>query len=155
MSSQIFSLPRLSRFINSKWWFNLFPFGCLGRNPASFSISFDPMLAKLISWGENRSAAASKLVLALSEVVFLGDGLKTNRNYLQRILSSKPFLDGSTYTHFVKTYEEELKPKATTSDERALAIAAMLFDSQTYAEATGVISESGGVWKDLVGIRSV
>lgn len=128
---------------------------CGYKDGNDVSISFDPMLAKLISWGENRNSAASKLVLALNEVVFLGDGLKTNRNYLQRILSSKPFLNGFTFTHFVNTYEQDLKPTMPTSDERALAIAAMLFDTSVSIEATAVLGENGGVWNDLVGFRSI
>lgn len=128
---------------------------CGYKDGNDISISFDPMLAKLISWGENRNSAASKLVLALNEVVFLGDGLKTNRNYLQRILASKPFLNGLTFTHFVNTYEQDLRPIMSTSDERALAIAAMLFDTSLSIEATAVLSENGGVWKDLVGFRSI
>ncbi|MDO9181947.1 MAG: biotin carboxylase N-terminal domain-containing protein, partial [Bacteriovorax sp.] len=60
------------------------------------TISFDPMLAKLISWGENRNLAADKLNLALNEVVFLG--VKTNRDYLKRILSLAEYRQGLTYT---------------------------------------------------------
>lgn len=118
------------------------------------STSFDPMLAKLISWGENRKLAASKLVLALNEVVFLGEGLKTNRNYLQRILSSKPFLAGETFTHFVKTYAEELLPKNATSNQTALAIAALLLADQSFADNTNSPLEVRSVWKELIGFRS-
>lgn len=128
---------------------------CGYRDGNDVSISFDPMLAKLISWGENRNTAASKLVLALNEVVFLGDGLKTNRNYLQRILASKPFLEGKTFTHFVKTYEEELKPIMPTSDDFALAIAAMLFETSNTNPQIAVAGENGGVWKELAGFRSI
>jgi 3-methylcrotonyl-CoA carboxylase alpha subunit len=118
------------------------------------SISFDPMLAKLISWSEDRNSAANKLVLALNEIVFLGQGLKTNRNYLQRILSSKAFLAGNTFTHFVKTYQQELKLVEATPDECALAIAAMLLAAPVEARAVNNI-ENRGVWSQLTGFRSI
>jgi 3-methylcrotonyl-CoA carboxylase alpha subunit len=125
---------------------------CGYKDGNEVSISFDPMLAKLISWGDDRKSAASKMVLALNEVVFLGEGLKTNRNYLQRILSSKPFLEGKTFTHFVKTYEKELLPPIITDEERALAIAAMLsVDFVLPTEKSEVL----GVWNRLSGFRSI
>ena len=118
------------------------------------SISFDPMLAKLISWGDDRKTAAAKLVLALNEVVFLGNGLKTNRNYLQRILSSKPFLEGKTFTHFVKTYENELKPVKANDEECALAIASMLVNSSASFSSQNILSTTN-VWDTLTGFRSI
>ena len=77
---------------------------CGYKDGNEVTISFDPMLAKLISWGENRDLAADKLNLALNEVVFLG--VKTNRDYLKRILTLAEYRDGKTYTHFVKTYDD-------------------------------------------------
>jgi 3-methylcrotonyl-CoA carboxylase alpha subunit len=118
------------------------------------SISFDPMLAKLVSWSENRESAARKLSLALNDIVFLGEGIKTNRNYLQRILNSKEFLEGKTYTHFVNTYADKLKPKIPSNDDQALAIAAMLFSINNSSEEK-VFNESKTVWDELIGFRSL
>lgn len=119
------------------------------------SISFDPMLAKLISWGQSREIAATKLDSALNEVVFLG--VKTNRSYLKRILTSKEFLRGETYTHFVKTYEDKLKPVEASSEARALAVAAFLFgQNQEQLQTThSATCTSNNVWGSLVGFRNV
>ena len=118
------------------------------------TISFDPMLAKLISWGENRNLAADKLCLALNEVVFLG--LKTNRDYLRRILSLSEYRAGLTFTNFVKTYEAELKPKKRCKEDIALAIAAALFHLKRN-KTTGAEQniQSTDVWKSLSGFRNV
>lgn len=118
------------------------------------SISFDPMLAKLISWSEDRKTAAAKMVLALNEVVFLGEGIKTNRNYLQRILSSEEFLAGKTFTHFVHTYKEKLLPKKPSNDELAMAIAASFFAAPV-ANNNSVTSIDGGPWIELKDFRSI
>ena len=61
---------------------------------------FDPMLAKVISYGETRIEAANKLVLALKNSHF--GGMKTNREFLISILESKEFLIGATTTDFIK-----------------------------------------------------
>lgn len=122
------------------------------------SISFDPMLAKLISWGESRDLAADKLNLALNEVVFLG--LKTNRDYLKRILGLSEYREGLTFTHFVKTYEEKLKPKKKTKEEIALAIAAAIFSSKTCGQKSMInlgpkSAENLDVWNGLMGFRNI
>lgn len=114
------------------------------------SISFDPMLAKLISWGENRNLAADKLDLALNEVVFLG--VKTNRDYLKRILGLSEYREGLTFTHFVKTYEEKLKPKMKTKEDRALAIAAAIFNGKTNDLSA---TKNLDVWNGLMGFRNI
>lgn len=114
------------------------------------TISFDPMLAKLISWAETRKQAADQLVEALNDVVFTG--LKTNRNYLQRILALPEYLEGKTYTHFVKTYEEKLKPRPVTGEMQALAVAAYLFNEQNNKTKT---NEPETVWGELAGFRNV
>ncbi|RPJ69363.1 MAG: ATP-grasp domain-containing protein, partial [Alphaproteobacteria bacterium] len=113
------------------------------------SISFDPMLAKLISWGESRDLAADKLVLALDEVVFLG--LRTNRDYLKRILNLVEYRNGITFTHFVKTYEEKLRPKKKTNEEVALAIAAAIFSLNKNIEINDTKVD---VWNGLLGFRN-
>lgn len=120
------------------------------------SISFDPMLAKLIAWGENRDLAADKLSEALNEVVFLG--VKTNRDYLKRILSLSEYRQGLTYTHFVKTYEEKLKPRTKTKEEMALAIAAALLNkasSSQSALARGTQQVKADPWMALNGFRNI
>ena len=126
---------------------------CGYKDGNDVSIAFDPMLAKLISWGENREVASKKMVLALNEVVFLGEGIKTNRNYLQRILSLKEFQDGKTFTHFVTTYKEKLMPKVPTKEEKAMAIARMLLTRTS--ENTDTKSVHAGPWKSLIGFRSI
>ena len=86
--------------------------------------SFDPMLAKVISYGATRTDAAIKLARAL-EAAHIG-GLTTNRDFLISTLKTKEFLDGDTTTDFI----DRVKPSRVLeiSDEdmnHATAIAAL------------------------------
>jgi propionyl-CoA carboxylase alpha chain len=60
---------------------------------------FDPMLAKVISYGPTRSEAAGRLALAL-ERLHLG-GIVTNRDFLVSTLRTPEFLAGDTTTDFI------------------------------------------------------
>ena len=120
------------------------------------TISFDPMLAKLISWGETREIAAQKLNLALNDILFLG--LKTNRDYLKRILTLPEFHEGKTYTHFVKTYEDKLQKRQPTKEQIALAVAAFLLKKDRNENNNGAahsVSKSNSIWEGLSGFRNV
>jgi propionyl-CoA carboxylase alpha chain len=66
---------------------------------------FDPMLAKVIAKGKNRTDAANKLALALQSL-HIG-GVTTNRDFLVECLRSKHFHKGNTTSDFI----EIAKPK--------------------------------------------
>ncbi len=57
---------------------------------------FDPMLAKMISWRDNRAEAITVLSDALAETRLYG--VETNRLYLQQILAFEPFSKGEPWT---------------------------------------------------------
>jgi len=116
------------------------------------STAFDPMLAKLISYGKNRDEAIEKMQLALNEIVFLGNELKTNRDYLKRILSIEPFFKGLTYTHFVKTYADLLKFKEASEDEISLGIAQFLLLEEAEKLNKHVVY---GPWKELIDFKNI
>ena len=83
--------------------------------------SFDPMLAKVISYGATRTDAASKLARAL-EAAHIG-GLTTNRDFLVATLKTQEFLNGDTTTDFI----DRVKPsKELTLDENELEYAAAI-----------------------------
>jgi 3-methylcrotonyl-CoA carboxylase alpha subunit len=92
----------------------------------SVTISFDPMLSKLVVWAENRSLAIEKMLVALDKIYFYGEELQTNRDYLKRILKTQEFFEGKTYTHFVHTYQEKLKKKELSKDILAASIFAYI-----------------------------
>lgn len=61
-------------------------------------VQYDPLVAKLIVWGENREACLGRLRRALGEYKLLG--VTTNLGLLQGILVSPQFLDGNYASQF-------------------------------------------------------
>ena len=81
--------------------------------------NFDPMLAKVISYGETREDAARVLAKSLEDS-HIG-GVITNKDFLIATLRSDEFLKGNTTTDFI----ERVKPprvKNLTNDELNLAL---------------------------------
>jgi acetyl-CoA carboxylase biotin carboxylase subunit len=114
-------------------------------------VNYDPMLAKLVVWGETREIAISKSIVSLDEVLFLG--VKTNRDYLKRILGHKEFVAGHTHTHFIPDYKKELEAKPMTDQNLADFIAAMSFSSQKKV-STGSSVTLRNPWTELSGFRN-
>ena len=86
--------------------------------------SFDPMLAKVISYGATRTDAAIKLARAL-EAAHIG-GLTTNRDFLISTLKTKEFLDGDTTTDFIDRVKPSRILEINDADmNHATAIAAL------------------------------
>jgi acetyl-CoA carboxylase biotin carboxylase subunit len=114
-------------------------------------VNYDPMLAKLIVWGETRELAISKTLKSLDEVLFLG--VKTNRDYLKRILGHKNFIAGKTHTHFIPDHKEALEPSSLTDEECAALIAAYgLAGKQTSPKKLG--EHLYNPWRELLGFRN-
>lgn len=114
-------------------------------------VNYDPMLAKLVVWGENRDLAISKSIQSLDEVLFLG--VKTNRDYLKRILKHKDFVAGNTHTHFIPDHKTELEPGDLTNDDVASLIAALSFSQNKKILKTSSESLSNP-WTSLSGFRN-
>ena len=64
--------------------------------------NYDPMLAKLIAYGEDRETARKKLIAALeaSEVA----GIETNRAYLAQVLAYPDFVEGRQITRMLEGF---------------------------------------------------
>jgi 3-methylcrotonyl-CoA carboxylase alpha subunit len=76
----------------------------------SVSPFYDPMLGKLIAWGENREQARLRLLAMLDE--FAIGGLKTNLAFLRRIVAHPAFAAAELDTGFIPRYQEQLLPPA-------------------------------------------
>lgn len=61
-------------------------------------VYYDPLLAKIIAYGEDRPSAIRKLTHALRNVG--AQGVQTNREFLINLLESKEFQSGSAHTGF-------------------------------------------------------
>lgn len=72
-------------------------------------IYYDPMIAKLITWGETREEAIDRMQRALSEFVLTG--IKTNIVLHKTILDHAKFRDGSYTTQFIEKNFEVIEPQ--------------------------------------------
>jgi acetyl-CoA carboxylase, biotin carboxylase subunit len=63
---------------------------------------YDPMIGKLIAWGESRAEACGKIKTALENYKI--EGLKTNLPMLIETVSHEQFLNGNTTTQFLNKY---------------------------------------------------
>ena len=108
--------------------------------------NFDPMLAKIISYGETRVEAANKLALALENSHF--GGLKTNRDYLISILRSDEFLKGNTTTDFLEKAKIKDEIKLNEEEIYFLAIAASMWIQGKNRYESEVLSNLSSGWNN-------
>jgi acetyl/propionyl-CoA carboxylase alpha subunit len=80
---------------------------------------YDPMIAKIITWGESREAARIRLIRALEHTVALG--LSTNQAFLLDLLESDFMVTGATYTHTV----EDWMPRRVSKEVPQAVLAAL------------------------------
>ncbi|WP_313047738.1 acetyl/propionyl/methylcrotonyl-CoA carboxylase subunit alpha [Pseudomonas soli] len=69
---------------------------------------YDPMLGKLIAWGQDREQARLRLLAMLDE--FAIGGLKTNIAFLRRILAHPAFAEAELDTGFIPRHQDVLLP---------------------------------------------
>lgn len=84
-------------------------------------LEYDPLLAKLVTWGPDRNTAVRRLDRALSEYVLAGP--ETNLAFFREILADPEFLAGNLSTEFIAEFLARRKPKETPRPERDLAVA--------------------------------
>lgn len=103
---------------------------------SSITPYYDPMLAKVISWGADRPEAIRKMVRALRETVILG--VTTNIPYLVDILNHPDFMAGHTPTNFLERKMPAWQPTFPTSNLQTwLAMAAYEWLPTSSAAASG------------------
>ncbi|MBU4254585.1 MAG: acetyl-CoA carboxylase biotin carboxylase subunit [Acidobacteria bacterium] len=89
-------------------------------------IHYDPILAKLIVWGENRETACRRMISALKDYVVLG--VETSIGFLTEVFSHPAFLAGRTTTGFIDEHFKEWRgPEKTDEGKRLAALAAAHF----------------------------
>jgi 3-methylcrotonyl-CoA carboxylase alpha subunit len=107
------------------------------------SMYYDPMLGKIIAWGESRATAIGLLHRALSEVQIVG--VATNRALLSSVLADEEFRRGAVGTDFLNVRRANLlfgEPEACGPD---LALAAVWCAAKN--------TENNALWEDSRGWR--
>ena len=88
-------------------------------------IYYDPILAKLIVWGENREIACRRMLAALKDYVILG--IATTIPFLREVIGHPEFLAGRTTTNFIQKYFADWRENIREIDLRRLAQAAAAY----------------------------
>jgi acetyl-CoA carboxylase biotin carboxylase subunit len=84
-------------------------------------MEYDPLLSKLITWGQTRAEAIQRMIRALSEYQVYG--IRTTVPFFKRILRHPRFFAGDYNTHFIPNMEAE-KDGGKPEDEAVALIAA-------------------------------
>ena len=110
------------------------------------SIYYDPMIAKLITFGANRSEAIARMKRAMSE--YRISGVQTTIDFAQFVMDHEAFVSGEFDTHFVANY---YTPEALDKSNAELeAIGAMALSNllQTQKETQSTSTSNGqSRWK--------
>ncbi|MEX2332250.1 MAG: acetyl/propionyl/methylcrotonyl-CoA carboxylase subunit alpha [Marinobacter sp.] len=97
------------------------------------SVHYDPMIAKLIVWDENREQAINRLVQALEHYRIAG--VKTNIRFLHALADAQPFREADLNTGFIENHHDLLFPKSRLDIHKALVLAAGFILQQRKAGA--------------------
>ena len=111
------------------------------------SVFYDPMIAKLITWGGDRPEAIRRMRGALAETEVIG--VKTNLAFLQTLVQHPAFLAGETDTGFIPTHKAALLAAKPIDDFILAAACAQLLQD----EAEEAAFSRPDAWEDRSGWR--
>jgi len=117
---------------------------------AEVSTFYDPMLSKLVVFGEDRESAAARMVRALRGYQVLG--LATTIPFLAEVIAHPAFLAGDTCTDFIPRHMEGWKLRDEAAAEAAL-LAALAQPDTTGGGRSAAGGERGAaafdVWREV------
>ncbi|MBX9754366.1 MAG: acetyl/propionyl/methylcrotonyl-CoA carboxylase subunit alpha [Pseudomonadaceae bacterium] len=117
----------------------------------SVSPFYDPMLAKLIAWGETREEARLRLLAMLEETAV--GGFKTNLGFLKRVLAHPGFAAGELDTGFIPRHQAQLLPPVSELPAEFWQLAG---EAMVQSEAARIRSDDAhSPWSSISGWRSV
>ncbi len=114
-------------------------------------VFYDPLIAKLITWGRDRDQAIRRMGRALRDYKILG--IQNNIPFLQAVIQHKKFASGDIHTKFLDENPDLFQELPKQSAQFA-AIAATLIEHQSKAGAAkngggknGAKTGSASLWK--------
>ena len=87
------------------------------------SVYYDPMIAKLVVWDENRDKALQRLTRALRE--YRISGMTTNVDFLYNLANCAPFRRADLDTGFIEKHHSEIFHDSDAQLEQELPLAAL------------------------------
>ncbi|RLA43000.1 MAG: 3-methylcrotonyl-CoA carboxylase [Gammaproteobacteria bacterium] len=104
------------------------------------SVYYDPMIAKLIVWDENRDRALARLAQALTEYHI--SGMTTNVEFLYNLATSEPFRTADLDTGFIDKHRELIFHSNDKDSDLHLSLATLYLILQREQDATARASQS-------------
>jgi 3-methylcrotonyl-CoA carboxylase alpha subunit len=111
---------------------------------------YDPMLAKLIVWGEDRASALARLRAALAQCEIVG--IASNVEFLGRVAASKAFAAADLDTGLIERCAAELFPPERAASDAELAAAAFAELRAEEAQAAARATASGDPHSPWAGV---
>ncbi|MEA5405755.1 acetyl-CoA carboxylase biotin carboxylase subunit [Arcicella sp. DC2W] len=112
-------------------------------------IFYDPMIAKLITYGKNREEAIAKMIRAIDE--FKISGIQTTLPFCKFVMQHQAFLSGNFDTRFISLYySPELLDELPDAEEEMLAAALANFlmtNKKTINNITNSTTVESSNWK--------
>jgi acetyl-CoA carboxylase biotin carboxylase subunit len=109
------------------------------ENGMEVGIHYDPLLAKLIARGQSRDAAIRRMVYALRQSSI--QGLRTNRDFLIRLLDHPEFRSGGAHTGFIAEHLAELISDDDPRLDRDSLVAAALYLQNQWRASNELLAE--------------
>jgi acetyl-CoA carboxylase, biotin carboxylase subunit len=108
---------------------------------------YDPMLAKLICFAEDRTAAIERMKRALREYLIIG--VETNIPFHLQLLDDPRFVAGDVHTGFLDNeFKMAERPGAADEDAIALLVAAILSHERRATNGAAPVRTDGSAWRD-------
>ncbi|MGZ3744344.1 MAG: acetyl-CoA carboxylase biotin carboxylase subunit [Pseudobdellovibrionaceae bacterium] len=101
---------------------------------------YDPMIAKVIVWDENRGRAIQKMIRVLKDSIVFG--VYTNIPYLIEILTHPEFVNGTMTTRFIETYFKDPLLQREHSEVEKKLIEKALQQTRSGTSVTGASETS-------------
>ena len=121
-------------------------------NSSEITVYYDPLIAKLVCWSENRQSAINRMLRALSEYII--GGLITNISFLKIIVDHPSFRKGNININFLN---DDFMTKLSSSEgngevneiEKIAAIFSALLKSKSVSNNHQVIkTQKSNLWQD-------
>ena len=111
-------------------------------------VHYDPLIAKVVTWGRDRGQAAARMKRAIQE--YRIQGLKTNIRLFGELLCDQEWLGGRLSTAFIDEFLARRNateaPQPPLGDALATA-AALAYRFSAHGGSVDVVPEAGNAWR--------
>jgi len=142
---QFLPAPGMLNFYKEPYGENIRIDGMQLQHGATVTGDFDPMIAKLITWGPDREAARSKMTEALQQYFIYG--IKNNIAFLAGLADHPDFIENRISTKYIDIHLADLLQRFANNKKAAdpqIPLAAALVFSLSFKAG-----EPASIWKEM------